>query len=197
MEESKSAKSAVVILAALLVLMAGDYLVLRELGVSYFRWYIANGPLLSLFLAALAAGIDLDRDPTLVASNAASFVAGWLTVPGIVFLEFAALLRVNRETDGMLTVLFAVPLVVIWACYLVVIAPLQYVVTLAAGAPVRLALARTERSWVERHGRHIAIKHGPAESMPDGVDQIDVAARPVTTTNAFAAVLLFALSLFL
>jgi hypothetical protein len=48
-------------LAVLTALALADYAVLGALDVSYFRWYLANGSLISLFLTALAAGIDLDR----------------------------------------------------------------------------------------------------------------------------------------
>ena len=184
-------------LAVLTILAVVDYVVLRALDVSYFRWYLTNGSLISLFLAALAAGIDLNREPRLVASDPGIFLASWMTVPAMVSLDFAGILRDrSRPIDGMLTGLFATLLIAIWICYLVVVAPLQYVVTLVAGAPARLALGSSSRAWVERTGDHVAITSGPSELMPEGAESIGLTGRPVTATSAFGAVLLFAVSLF-
>src|ERR1044072_5626715 len=91
-------------LAVLTALALADYAVLGRLDVSYFRWYLANGSLISLFLTALAAGIDLDREPRLVASDPGIFLGSWMTVPAMVSLGFARMLRDRRRPiDGLLT----------------------------------------------------------------------------------------------
>lgn len=111
---------------------------------------------------------------------------------------FSTIVRNDRRpVDGLLTGVLGLALVPIWISFLLVIVPLQYFVTLVTGAPVRAAGASELRMWVDRTGNPIAFKTGPADQMPATAAEIDLSGHAVTATNAFSAVVLFAVSLFL
>jgi hypothetical protein len=97
--------------------------------------------------------------------------------------------------DVVLGALFGYAFLVIFAAWLLVVAPLQFVVNLAAGAPARRALASPARAWslVTPHEIHVeeALK---SDAVPEGATESGFSAKPVTFTAAIASGLLFAVS---
>jgi hypothetical protein len=97
--------------------------------------------------------------------------------------------------DVVLGVLFGPAFLLVFVAWLLVVAPLQFVVNLAAGAPARLALASPARAWyrITPHEIHVeeALK---SDSVPEGATESGFSAKPVTFTAAIASALLFAVS---
>ena len=95
----------------------------------------------------------------------------------------------------VLGVLFGPAFLLVFVAWLLVVAPLQFVVNLAAGAPARLALASPARAWyrITPHEIHVeeALK---SDSVPQGATESGFSAKPVTFTAAIASALLFAAS---
>jgi hypothetical protein len=96
--------------------------------------------------------------------------------------------------DSLFVMLYDLAFVAVALCWLAVVAPLQYVITLATGAPARGALA-SRRIWVERSGDTVLLKKGPAKKMPKEAEEIGFAGRPVTVTSSITAGTLFVVSL--
>lgn len=97
--------------------------------------------------------------------------------------------------DVVLGLLFGPAFLLVFVAWLLVVAPLQFVVNLAAGAPARLALASPARAWyrITPHEIHVeeALKSG---SVPEGATESGFSAKPVTFTAAIGSALLFAVS---
>ena len=184
-------------LAAIVALVAANYGVFRLFDRNYFRWYLDHGAVLALGLSLVALAVDLDRDPTLVDSHPGRYSAGWLAVVGETFMYLAGDVLMNRAVralDLLFIMVFDVAFLAAAVCWLAVIAPLQYFITLVTGAPARGALT-SRRMWVERRGKTISLRKDAVEGMPQGAEEIGFAARPVTVTASITAGALFAVSL--
>jgi hypothetical protein len=77
-----------------------------------------------------------------------------------------------------------------WAA---IVAPLQYLGNLIAGAPVRLALASPFRTYVVRGGKRIHLGYERVDTLPAGAEVVGLARSPVATTASITAALLFAI----
>lgn len=185
-------------LAAIAALVAANYGVFRVLDHDYFRWYLDHGAELALGLSLVALAVDLDRDPTLVAAHPSRYSAGWLALVGTTFLYLGDDVLRNPRVgtfDSLFIMLFDLAFAAVALCWLTVVAPLQYVITVVTGAPARGALA-SRRIWVERSDKRVLLlKKGPAVKMPDGAEEIGFAGRPVTVTSSITASALFVVSL--
>ena len=184
-------------------LVAADYGAFRLFDRNYFDWYLSHGSLIAIAIAVVAVAVELDQRPNLISAHPAMYLGGWLEIPGETLLSFSDLVRgVDTDQnagplDGLVTGLVAIVFVALWICWLVVIAPLQYFVTLVTGAPARRAHASRKRTWVERRADMTVITTGPIEQMPEGSQEIGLARRPVSATSTLTAALLFAISQYL
>jgi hypothetical protein len=98
--------------------------------------------------------------------------------------------------DGWLSLMFAPVFVLLWVTWLWVVAPLQYLVNLVAGAPARLALASGSRVWYRVAPHTIAVDEVKADAdPPKGAVEAGFSAKPVTFTAVVAAGLLALASL--
>jgi len=99
--------------------------------------------------------------------------------------------------DVILAMLFVLAFVIVYLAWALVVAPVQYVVNLAAGAPARMALASSYRAWAHITPHEIHIEEAEkSESVPDDGSESGFSAKPVTFTTAVAAALLFTVSYF-
>jgi hypothetical protein len=183
--------------AAIAALVVADYLVFRLLGGNYFRWYLDHGALLALGLSLVALAVDLDRDPTLIAAHPGSYAAGWFAVVGETSDYLVELIqsRAVGALDSIFTVIGVVVLAALAVAWIAVVAPLQYFVTLVTGALARSA-AVSRRMWVKRSGKTIELYKVPADNVPEGMEEVGLAARPVTVTSTITAGVLYLVSLF-
>ena len=97
--------------------------------------------------------------------------------------------------DQLVAALFAFVFLALYVGWLLVVAPLQFVVNLLAGVPARAALASSERAWAVVAGREVRIDASlKSEPLPQGAVESGFTIRPVTFTAVIAAALLFIVS---
>lgn len=185
----------------LAALVAADYVVFRHFDRQYLRWYAAQGPLISVAVSAIAVVVDLDQDRNLISAHPGKYAGAWGAVPGVTSYYLSQITEADTRPglDGIITGLSGLALVALWACWLIVIAPVQYFVTLIAGAPARSAIAGGRHVSIERPDdtETIVIRSVPFASMPEGAQEVGLARRPVTVTSTITAGLLFAISQFI
>jgi hypothetical protein len=75
---------------ALVVALTADYAVFRLFDANYFRWYLANGPLIQLLVTGFAVAVDLEREPRLISTHPGEYLASCFAVGGESFLALAA-----------------------------------------------------------------------------------------------------------
>ncbi len=189
----------VVTLVGMAAIVAADYFVFRHFHRHYFRWYIAQGALISLAISVVAVAVELDQDRSLISTHPGKYAASWMAVPGETLIGFSDIVKTDNRPglDAIVTGLLGLALAGLWVCWLIVIAPLQYFVTLVAGAPARCAFASGRRTWIERQEDTTVLHSAPAKLMPEGAQEIGLARRPVSATSSIAAALLFAASQFI
>lgn len=104
--------------------------------------------------------------------------------------------RKMRFFDDLFAMIFDLAFFVVLVAWLVVIAPIQYVGNLVAGAPARLALANPNRVFVLNDRRVVGIATAPRDEGPKGWEEIGLARHPVALTAAITAALLLLVSYF-
>jgi len=128
------------------LLMAGNWFVFRSLGYDYFSWYLANGSKIAaatllgvLSWSALAGTYDLlSRNPADY-SRACLFVAGTVVRDlGIEIVAPRSKLSEDSLWDKAATLVVLPVLLAVVIMWVVVVSPLNYLVTLLGGAPARL-----------------------------------------------------------
>jgi hypothetical protein len=97
--------------------------------------------------------------------------------------------------DVLLAILFSLAFIVLFALWMLVIAPLQYVVNLVAGAPARRALASPVRASFRSTPGMVIVAATPKErDLPEGAIESKFSTSPVAFTSAVASALLFLVS---
>jgi hypothetical protein len=222
--------SELVALAILVALAALNALWFAALDSNYFTWFLDNGSLIALLFTVVSATVELDDNVGLIAADPLNFANGVVRV----FLELSSSLWAlfGPPRSGLalweaglseLQTRFRWPwmdLAFAWAflgvfsaamlAWAIVIAPLQYWLTLVCGAPGRTAVASRRTIWRVNRGRgHTEYLNAPkdlAELLPSEradledvrdrrlATQISFATKPVTLTSAISAVALWAAS---
>jgi len=186
------------------------YLVFRAFDVDYLGWYLAGGPLIQLVIAGFAICVDLERRPLLISTDPNEFLAEAWAVAGESYLAFSEDVgrsRTRSSRDGVpspgpldvfFAALFYLAYLATFCAWALVIAPLQYVGNLIAGAAVRLALSSPVRTKVSRTGKVTRIGFGKVGAPPqEEAEVIGLARNPVATTALISAGLLYALAILL
>jgi hypothetical protein len=184
-------------LVGIAALVAANYVGFRLFDRNYFRWYLDHGAALALALSLVALAVDLDRDPTLVSAHPSRYSAGWGAIVGQTFVYLGDDVLRNPAVgafDSLFIMLYDLAFAAVALCWMAVVAPLQYFITLVTGAPARGALI-SRRMWVQRSGNTISLRRGAARVMPEGAEEIGLALRPVTVTSSITAGALFVVSL--
>jgi hypothetical protein len=134
----------------------------RFLDVSYPRWYLTHGSIISLVFAAFTLGMNLDKESGLVSANPGDYLRATIRVRRDFGLQFkgavgADIGREPREPpanynlhkvegiikeagflpESMVVVVFTFAFFLAVRAWFLVIAPLQYVLYLVCGAPAR------------------------------------------------------------
>lgn len=195
---------------ALVAALVADYFVFRLFDHNYFSWYLANGALIQLLVTGVAVAVDLESEPKLISTHPGEFLGACFAVIGESLLAGTA----EKDTeptrdqtsggdipkkaplDGFFSALFDVAFLFLFLAWLIVIAPIQYVGNLAAGAPARAALASPTRMWVTRKPGVTSLVSAPIAEAPEGAEQIGLARRPVALTASITAALLLPISYF-
>ena len=99
--------------------------------------------------------------------------------------------------DVLLAIVFSFAFILLFAAWILVIAPLQYVVNLVAGAPARRATASPVRAWFRSTSRKLIVGVGPKrEDLPEGATESRFSTSPVAFTAVVASALLLLVSRF-
>jgi hypothetical protein len=183
-------------LVVLVVLFVFDqWLFSKWIGTSYWRWYLANGTLIGLITPIVfkAWGDLADKHTGLLSPNPLVYLASCLQVIGLPIYSLGTQLKHNRGKayfDYLLTLIWVPILLVSIFVWFVVVVPVQYVVYLICGAPIRfllgserLAIARFSGSQL--HPGEIDKK----ETRPEGWENVSISKSPVSMTNVLAALL--------
>jgi hypothetical protein len=183
---------------------------------SYTRWYLANGSLIGLVFAAFTVVWgDVNKLTGLISAHPYEYFANCLGLGAFPIRGSGALTAPRSEEpatqdeaseesqplpapiglgliDWSVAALFALVMMVLYFSWLLVVAPLQFVVNLLAGVPARSALASSERAWALVTGREVLIDASlKSEPLPQGAVESGFTTRPVTFTAVIAAALLF------
>jgi hypothetical protein len=99
--------------------------------------------------------------------------------------------------DVLVAVIFSFAFNLLYAVWMLVIAPTQYVVNLVAGAPARRALASPVRASFRSTPKTISVRRTlKRKALPEGATESGFSASPVAFTSAVASALLFLVSTF-
>ena len=187
----------VAVLAALGTVVALDYAAFRFLfKTNYFGWYLHGGPLIATVLTGVSKAFDLDDDPTRISADPNRYTAAWFQRAGMSLLNMSAIER-SREAsffDSFAASIVLIGMALIGFAWLVVIAPIQYFVTLLTGAPARVALGSTTGVSAIKEGDTTTIITGPVDP-PSGAKPVGLLKdNAVTVTSAITAGFLFLIS---
>ena len=204
-------------LSILAVFLAIDWLIFRALDTNYFLWYLANGALIGIvvsFLALVWDGLETRED--LLAAHPLVYTAGCLTLLAVLYHAMSVHLRnpmggakaarsneVDLSTvpiilfDAYVSILFLLVLFVASLAWMVVIAPLNYFLTLFTGVIAREELrGKVYRAVVLKEGEKnfvlTALPHED-EVPPNAVD-VSIARKPFAITQAVTAAVLWSVN---
>ena len=195
-----------------------NYWMFRQMvGVDYFSWYLDKGPIISLAMGFVALiWEELDTREGLLSANPALYLAACFTLAGIlsnslgVHLEGSKYDRAKTGNwsytigylwDILATVFLALIIVPLLLAWIIVVAPLNYVVTLVAGAPGRQQLRGSMwRAVVRETSKSVVIDRElnldpELEERLKKVDprskDVSFARKPFAVTQALAALVLW------
>jgi hypothetical protein len=200
--------------AILGLILLFDLGLFAALGTSYVSWYLRNGAVLSFAISVLSSvGIDLNQEADLISAHPMRYITTWAIVaqnwstvwdPATAgpppAADGFAFWRLDRLVS---TILSKVALIGLVASFLVS-APVQYVLNLVAGAPVRSATSSRIVVWRYKVSEHDAnsskteLKWSAqlaTDAKPDaGAMRIGFDLKPVASTYAIAGILLWVLA---
>jgi hypothetical protein len=212
-----SAGAGLALVAALNLL---DWVLFRvAFDLSYFRWYLDNGTLLTLALALVTvAWPDLNELRNLVSPHPLRYLQAWSGLFGFTFLSMpdadiplhelhgspdrsasSAVWTLLDIADTVLRLTWLPVFLGAVLFWLLVIAPVQYFIFLLTGALARGASQSSKKLIVKASDQEsnidFTIEDLPAsEDPPAGWSESGFFARPVTITVVLTGALLFALS---
>ncbi len=179
-------------------LLVANYWIFHLFGEEYFRWYLVHGGAFALVFALISSAVDLDRYDGLVAVAPGRYLAAWMDVVGSIFSWWSTSLgstRRHTSADILPAAVIAVVVSLALIGWVIVIAPVQYLVTLLCGAPARLAIASDRKFVVTRSKEMTVWSAMPVDDpTPEGATEIGFRTKPVTLTNAIAAGVLWGAS---
>jgi hypothetical protein len=183
-------------------------------GENYFIWYLTNASLISIvvsFIALIWDGLEMRED--LLSTHPAIYVAGCFHLMAVLYLSLSVHLREplvgtkDNETglrfavlivwDSFMTILVALALLVLGFGWLLIIAPLNYFVTLITGALARRHFRGTRmRPIVVKEGKHITITAQPVEKeIPPNAIDVSLTKKPFAVTQAITSLFLFVIKM--
>lgn len=192
---------------AIPLLIAANWFAFRMFGhTSYFQWYLQAGPVISLATGFLGLiWEDLAARKALISANPAQYFGACLQLTGAFYFSLGTQDRSPKETfreenvslgkvwDDWMTLLLTLPIVGIVMIWVLVVAPLNYVVTLVSGAPARRALNRPVRRAVAVEDGHLLTvsEAGDEAGVPGTLNDISFGRKPLAVTQAMNALVLW------
>jgi hypothetical protein len=184
---------------------------------SYVLWFLENGVFIGLaFGLVTVAWGDLNKLVGLTSAHPLQYLLACVAVVTVTFAGVEAMTSARDEAgvgfawedgsersvglgpvDSVLAFLFAIVFWAIGFAWLIVAAPMQYLVTLIAGAPARRALASRDRSWFDASAAGGVSKIQRGAEAPEEAIETGFTARPVAVTTLVATGLLLVVALLL
>ena len=179
-------------------------------GSGYFEWYLEQGVLLGLTGSFVAMIVEeLEAETGLISANPAEYFGTCMQLTGAVFLALSSVAspRTDADREGrrpgaalrllwdlVMTLALVLVIAILTLAWMTVVAPLNYLATLVAGAPARLSLRGSRREVFARVvGSQVGVTEvrdpEPSASPPAGV-RLSLTARPLAVTQAIVALLL-------
>lgn len=215
-------------LAAIGAIVTINLLWLGAMGVDYVGLYLQDGFQVALLFGVVTVAINLDRYLGLIAAQPSVYVAAILSLIselsatlGNLFqrprsdreladdaLTWLTLRSRLRTLDFAITELFVLVFAAAMLAWILLVAPLQYFVTLVCGAPSREAVASSGTLWVLSSssgteyllGTTAPSDYEKSELKKEGergeMSQVSFAKNPVAFTQAITAAFLFGVSRF-
>jgi len=183
--------------AALVGLFAFDHWIFsRWFGTAYWRWYLTNGTLIGLITPIVfkAWGDLADKHSGLLSPHPLIYLASCFQVVGLPIYGLGTQIKGNRGKaswfDYPLTYVWALILVASILVWFVVVVPVQYVVYLVCGAPIRFMLASDRVPIARFAGTQLLPQEiDKRERVPEGWENVSISKSPVSMTNVLAALL--------
>ncbi len=192
---------------AIPLLIAANWLAFHAFSdTGYLEWYLKAGPVLSLSAGFLGLiWEDLAARNGLISANPAQYFGACLQLAGAFFFSVGTFHRAparahpeqragfRRQWDDVMTMLLTIPIVGIVMLWVIVVAPLNYAVTLVTGAPARRALSVPGRRAVaEEEGAWLTVRDeaGDAGRAGAAID-ISFVRKPFAVTQAMTALVLW------
>jgi hypothetical protein len=187
-----------------ITLAFADHLSRKFLGQSHWRWYLEDGPLLSLMSSLVTIGWPEGRDElALISANPARYIGAWQQLVGWTMNDIGTCLLSSPQSvpgppprRSLLEVLLAcafvlamIPVLIGWT---IMVLPAQYVMFLICGAPARM-FATTERMAIRRFvDEELQTKEVlRSEKVPEGWTASTLREHPQAITSAFAALVIY------
>jgi hypothetical protein len=193
-----------------------NWLFARVTGGTYFHWYVQNGTLIGIltaFLALVWQGLEAQKG--LLSWHPGRFLASCMGLAAVFYATIAVnlagpldgLTRRAEDSvsilealwDTICAVLMALLMGVAVLGWVLIIAPLYYVVTLVTGAPARREIRGTGRRLVVQTEEYTTTISDQPSDVPVPATAVDVSfgVRPFALTNALNAAVLFLAKLLL
>lgn len=190
------------------LLLANLWCFQRFFDTSYLQWYLDKGPIISLSLGFIALiWEELDARKGLLSANPVYYLGTCLALAGILAHALGVQMESNKRRDAaahgwsvfgqlwdlLVTVVVGMAIIVLLFAWILVVAPLNYVVTLFAGAPARMQLrGLAYRSMViEANGRIEIIKAPTNTATDEKAVDVSFARKPFAVTQALTALMLW------
>ena len=214
-------KKSIGVLGIIVVVITVTYSIFRQFfEIDYFRWYLDEGPIISLSLAfiTLVWG-ELDQNTELISANPAIYFSGCFWINSAINSSMATNLRrilapVTDETpeipvvrllwDSFWVLIIYIFLFLLTIAWLILVAPLTYFINLIAGAPARVGLTNTniKAQVIQIPGVNNKLIREIDEKEDINVDHkaiksldVSLARNPVRLTSTIASILIWLIKL--
>jgi hypothetical protein len=175
--------------------------------VTYWTWYTKNASAVFFGAAVVAlAWNGLDKQLGLVSADPQEFFgAQFELLAGALGAFVSAFDLQGGDEDGSFLAYLADMLITFVAAgfvffgtlaYILLIAPVQYLLHIVTGAPARALLRSSQRTWIVRRGNDVDIVEQRADLPAPDANAVDTGflLKPVALTTAFDAVVLWAVA---
>ncbi len=199
-------------IAILALLIGANWLAFRYFAdENYFIWYIKNGALIGVivsFIALIWEGLSFRDD--LLSAHPLYYLRGCFALLAAYYWSLAAHLEKNPKSgdknnkrsavpkfsfplDGILSIVVFLVMFVFGLAWLVLVAPLNYLITILTGVIARQELGEIcSRAIAVPIGDGYELRAIPRDQkLPDKAIDISLAAKPFAITQAITALVLF------
>jgi hypothetical protein len=214
MTRASSASAALLGLGILAFLIGTNAWTFSTLGhASYFVWYLKNGSAVALgasFLGLIWDGLALHDD--LLAAHPLKYLRGCFGLMSVLFHAASVHLKSPLQGtrvdvglgsvagmlfDGIVSVVVLGLIGVIVVAWLLVVAPLNYFVTLVSGVLARQELrGQAWRAIAVPNGAGTILETAPSESpIPENAIDVSLARKPFSVTQAITSLIIWLASM--